>query len=277
ARAAGSEYHRDKAIELFRNFVAYNTTPGAMPPKFTDERPLQGMGFRMMTIVTAQELRASIAYEEADARIESAIDTIRAHFVKPDLRVVMESVGPQGEIVDHFGGRMLNPGHAIEAAWFILREAKHRDGDRELLRLGLDMLDWMWARGWDEEYGGILYFRDLKHLPVQEYWHDMKFWWPQCETIIATLMAYRLTGDEKYARWHARIHDWTHARFPDPEYGEWFGYLHRDGRLSVPLKGNLWKGPFHIPRMQLVCWRLTDELAAHSAGLPNSFARSGAQ
>ena len=49
------------------------------------------------------------------------------------------------------------------------------------------------------------------------------------------------------------------SRFADEEHGEWYGYLHRDGRVSVPLKGNLWKGPFHLPRMQLVCWKLIEE------------------
>ena len=42
----------------------------------------------------------------------------------------------------------------------------------------------------------------------------------------------------------------------DPEHGEWFGYLHRDGRLSSALKGSLWKSFFHLPRMQWQCWTL---------------------
>ena len=88
----------------------------------------------------------------------------------------------------------------------------------------------------------------------------MKFWWPHNETIIATLLAYHLTGDEKYSDWHLKTHDWAYNRFPDPEYGEWYGYLHRDGRLSSPLKGNMFKGPFHIPRMQLYCWKLLEEM-----------------
>jgi len=87
----------------------------------------------------------------------------------------------------------------------------------------------------------------------------MKFGWPQNETIIATLLAHLLTGDEKYADMHQQIHDWTYAQFPDSEFGEWYGYLHRDGRVSVPLKGNLWKGPFHLPRMQWKCWQLCEE------------------
>jgi len=141
-----------------------------------------------------------------------------------------------------------------------MREGKGRN-DRELIDTGCQMLDWMWQRGWDSEYGGILYFADVKGLPIQEYWHDMKFWWPQNETIIATLLAFQITGNPKYAQWHQQIHDWSYAHFPDAEHGEWFGYLHRDGRLSSSLKGGLWKGPFHLPRMQLECWRIIDDIA----------------
>ena len=179
----------------------------------------------------------------------------------------METVGVDGGIVDHFDGRTLNPGHAIEGAWFIMHEG-HRRGDSQLIEMGCTMLDWMWDRGWDDEHGGILYFRDVYGKPVQEYWQDMKFWWPHNETIIATLSAYLLTGNEKYARWHDRIHAWAYGHFPDPEHGEWFGYLHRDGRISVPLKGNLWKGPFHLPRMELVCWQmLENQIDCHKVGV----------
>jgi N-acylglucosamine 2-epimerase len=209
----------------------------------------------MILLATAQVLRDDLSDPLAEEWIDRAIDEIRRDFVKPDLQVVMETVGPNGELLDHFDGRTLNPGHALEAAWFILAEAWRRGGDAELTGLGTSMVDWMWRRGWDEEHGGILYFRDLRGLPVQEYWHDMKFWWPHNEAILATLMAHRATGEPRYARWHQMVHDWAHRHFPDPEHGEWFGYLHRDGRRSVTLKGNLWKGPFHLPRMQLRCWQ----------------------
>jgi N-acylglucosamine 2-epimerase len=131
-----------------------------------------------------------------------------------------------------------------------------------MLQQGLTMLDWMWKRGWDEEFGGIIYFRDVYEKPIQEYWHDMKFWWPQNEAIIATLMAYVETGDEKYARWHQQIHDYAYRTFHDKEHGEWYGYLHRDGRISTDLKGNLWKAPFHYPRQQVLASQLVQELMA---------------
>jgi len=131
--------------------------------------------------------------------------------------------------------------------------------DREqggFIALGCNRLDWTWKRGWDEEHGGILYYVDLHSKPIQEYWHDMKFWWPQNEVLIATLLAYQPTGDTKYAEQHERLHEWAYSHFPDPESGEWFGYLRRDGRVSSELKGSRWKGPFHLPCMQLVRWEI---------------------
>ena len=180
--------------------------------------------------------------------------------MKPEFEAVLENVGLNGQFMDHFDGRLLCPGHAIEAAWFILNEAKLRGNDPELIGMGTKILDWMWEIGRDKQYGGILYFRDVKGLPVQEYWQDMKFWWPQNEAIIATLLAFQLTGNRKYEKWHDMIHEWANKYFSDPEFGEWYGYLHRDGRISVPLKGNLWKGPFHIPRMQLYAWQILEEI-----------------
>ena len=259
AKATGELGQAEKARDLFRLAKRYFTDPSLTESKFTDARPAKAIGAPMIQMVTAQELRRNLGDESLTADIDAAIAEIRRDFMKPDIECVMESVAPDGSIIDHFDGRTLNPGHAIECAWFILWEARLRDNDPELIRTGCQILDWMWTRGWDNEFGGLFYFRDVHGKPVQEYWHDMKFWWPHNEAIIATLLAWQLTGDEKYSRWHTQVHDWAYAHFADPEHGEWYGYLHRDGRVSVPLKGNLWKGPFHFPRMQLVCWQLLEE------------------
>ncbi len=214
----------------------------------------------MILINTASVLREMLGDETAAQWIDWSIERIERFFLNDALQAVMETVGPDGELIDHFDGRLLNPGHAIEGAWFVLAEAKRRNNDAYLVALGTKMLDWMWQWGWDDQYGGIIYFRDVKGLPVQEYWQDMKFWWPQNEAIIATLLAHHMTGDAKYAQWHEMIHEWAYRVFPDPEHGEWYGYLHRDGHPSHRAKGTMWKGPFHLPRMQLVCWQILEEM-----------------
>lgn len=126
--------------------------------------------------------------------------------------------------------------------------------------MALTILDWSWEWGWDKEHGGIINFRDCRNLPPQDYAHDMKFWWPQTEAIIATLYAYQATKDEKYLAMHQQISDWTYAHFPDSDFGEWYGYLHRNGTVSQPAKGNIFKGPFHIPRMLTKSYVLCQEL-----------------
>ena len=262
AKATGEARAAEDAIRTFATYLRYSFTPGVMAAKFEPTRPTQGIGAHMIGIVTAQELRANLGDVNVSGRtctewIDHSIAAIRRDFMKPEHEAVMEIVGPKGEIIDHHDGRTLNPGHAIEAAWFIMHEGKLR-GDRELIRTGLNILDWMWQRGWDDECGGLFYFRDLRGLPVQEYWHDMKFWWPHNEAIIATLLAWQLTGDAKYARWHQLVHDWSFKHFADPEFGEWYGYLHRDGGISSRAKGTMYKGPFHLPRMLWYCWRLLE-------------------
>ncbi len=268
AKATGDARAAQEAQQYFETYLHHSFTPGVMPPKTDPEtRPAQGVAPHMIAIATAQEVRALLGDLSAKGAtctqwIDRSIAAIERDFYKPDLGALMEMVGPKGEVIDHFDGRTLNPGHAIECAWFVLHEAKHRARDPRLLKLGLGILDCMWARGWDREHGGLLYFVDLKGLPVQEYWAEMKFWWPHNEAEIATLLAWQLTRDDKYAEWHTLVHDWSHRVFADPEHGEWFGYAHRDGRISTRLKGNTWKGPFHLPRMQRYCWRLTEELLA---------------
>lgn len=269
AKATGDTRAREEALAYFATYLRHSFTPGVMPPK-TDPttRPMKGVAPLMIAIVTAQEIRhllgdVVVGGATCTAWIDRSIEEVRRDFFKPEIGALLETVTPAGEISDHFDGRTLNPGHAIECAWFILHEAKARQ-DAAMQTLGLAILDAMWERGWDKEFGGLLYFVDVHGKPVQEYWAEMKFWWPHNEAEIATLLAYQLTGEARYARWHDLVRTWSRRVFVDPEHGEWYGYAHRDGRISTRLKGNLWKGPFHLPRMQWYCGNLVRELLTPS-------------
>ncbi|NLX53673.1 MAG: N-acylglucosamine 2-epimerase [Planctomycetaceae bacterium] len=262
ARASGEERYAQQAYDLFQLILRYHRTPGLLPPKTIPEtRPMKGLAMPMCLIVTAQELRRALGDPLCTETIDCTLAEIEHDFLKPELRCVLETVGPEGEFLDTFDGRMVCPGHALEVGWFILEEARLRQRDPRLIQLGTKIVDWSFEIGWDREYGGILYYRDARGLPCTEYWQDMKFWWPHNEAIIACLLAWLLTGDPKYARWHEQVHDWAYAHFPDPVHGEWFGYLHRDGSVATRLKGNMWKGPFHLPRMQWFCWQRLAELS----------------
>ncbi len=259
--AMEDEKCKKQALDLFKFVLKCLDSPELIPAKTNQEvRPMKGLAIPMVLIVTAQELRKAVDDPICNEVIDRAISEVERDFLKPEFKCVLEVVGSKGEFYDNFDGRMVNPGHSIELGWFILEEARLRKNDKRLIEIGTKIIDWSFEIGWDKEFGGILYYRDAKGLPCTEYWHDMKFWWPHNETIIATLLAYQLTGDQKYARWHKMAHDWSYAHFPDPVHGEWFGYLRRDGTVSTTLKGNMWKGFFHLPRMQWYCRQRLDEM-----------------
>lgn len=260
AIASGDQTYAEKALNLFRLIKKFLSTPGFLPQKYEPAFQAKGHSICMILINTASRIREAIDAPELTRQIDESIEEIKKDFMKPEFEALLEMVGPNGEFIDTINGRVINPGHCIETAWFILEEAKIRNWDPELTKTGLTILDWSWKWGWDEEFGGIINFRDCKNLPPQDYAHDMKFWWPQTEAIIATLYAYQASGDPKYLEMHKKISDWTYKHFPDSEFGEWYGYLHRDGSVSQPAKGNIFKGPFHIPRMMIKSAVLTEEI-----------------
>ena len=258
--ASGDKSYAERALDLFRLILRYKNTPGLLEPKYLPALACQGHSLTMILINTASRLRAAQDDPMLKAQIDESLDALQKYFIHPEFKALLETVGPQGEFIDTCNGRVINPGHCIETSWFILEEARARGWDNDLKQLGLQIFDWSWDWGWDAEYGGIINFRDCRNLPSQDYSQDMKFWWPQTETIIASLYAYLASGEERYLHIHKQISDWTYSHLPDAEYGEWFGYLHRDGTVAQPAKGNIFKGPFHIPRMMIKGYMLCQEI-----------------
>ena len=260
AIASGEREYAEKALKLFKDIQRFLNTPGVLEPKYWNTVQSKGHSIVMILINTASRIRAAIADPALDKQIDDSIALLQKDFMHPEFNALLETVGSNGEFIDTINGRIINPGHCIETSWFILEEAKYRNWDKQLTDMALTILDWSWEWGWDKEYGGIINFRDCRNFPAQDYSHDMKFWWPQTEAIIASLYAYQATKDEKYLAMHRQVSDWTYAHFPDHEFGEWYGYLHRDGTVSQPAKGNIFKGPFHIPRMMTKGYELCREL-----------------
>ena len=259
--ATGKKEYAAKALELFERIEGFINTPGVLEPKYLPTLKAIGHSITMILINTASRIREATGNDEAFAnQINESIAAIRDKFMKPEYKALLEMVTPEGELIDTLNGRVINPGHCIETSWFLLEEAKYRNWDSGIKELALTILDWSWAWGWDEQYGGIINFRDCKGFPAQDYSQDMKFWWPQTEAIIAALYAYEATGDDKYLEMHRKAHDWAYAHLADNEFGEWYGYLHRDGTVAQPAKGNLFKGPFHIPRMMIKSIMIIDEI-----------------
>lgn len=260
ALATGDQHWAKRAIQVFEDTQRFLATPGFLPAKFEADVKLQGHSIVMILINVGSCIRKVVNDPKLTQQIDESIEKLKKYFIHPEFKCLLETVGENGEFIDTNMTRTINPGHCIETSWFIMEEAKLRGWDKPMLDMALQVFDWSWDWGWDKQYGGIINFRDCKNLPPQDYSQDMKFWWPQCETIIASLYAYLGTGDDKYLYRHERISEWTYAHFPDAEYGEWYGYLHRDGTVAQPAKGNLYKGPFHVPRMMIKGYMLCQEI-----------------
>ena len=152
------------------------------------------------------------------------------------------------DIHNNYELRHQNPGHAIEAGWFVLQYAK-RKNDLELYDIGAKMINWSYKLGWDDEHEGILYFLDSEgHSPPYLEW-DMKLWWPHCEAMIAFSTLYEHTKDYQYLQKFVQVTDYTLKHFSAKDNGgEWYGYLNRQGQVTHHFKGGPYKGCFHVPR-----------------------------
>ena len=206
----------------------------------------------MILLITCQILR-DIDTEKTEYYnqiIKDSIAEIKLHY-HPERKAVFENVNTDGSAPSGSRGRLVNPGHSIEASWFLMDESVYEGNDKEMLEMALNILNWSFDLGWDKDVLGLRYFVDVDNKPVQALEWDMKLWWPHNEMLIAFLKAYKLTGKEKYLDKYKLVHDYTFSHFKDEKYGEWYGYLHRDGSVATDLKGNIFKGPFHIPRCEL--------------------------
>lgn len=166
-------------------------------------------------------------------------------------KALLESVDTNGNPIDTPNGRIVNPGHSLEAAWFILTEGLI-SGNNRAIETAKRIIDITLPLGIDKEHGGIIAFCDVDGKPPVQLEWDMKLWWPQCEAMIAMRLAYDVFKEEKYRLVYEELKQYCEDNFVDKEYGEWYGYLHYDNTPSTTLKGNIFKGPFHIPRLYMI-------------------------
>ncbi|MHB1459506.1 MAG: AGE family epimerase/isomerase, partial [Armatimonadota bacterium] len=256
-KATGDDIAKSEAIRAFEGYLQRENCPkGEWTKEMYGRAPGRNLGFYMMKAnlyMVVQECLGDVAFEP---ELLNTMRTVLDDFWNVKYKILFENILSDGSFdLDSMGGRHLNPGHAIEAMWFIMNAAS-RIGNKEIVEKAADIVLAELEFAWDKEYGGIYYFMDVLGKPHVELQWNMKLWWVHNEALIATAMAYKLTGRCVFAEWFERIHEWAWTRFPDPEYGEWFGYLDRYGNAANNMKGGKWKGFFHLPRMLLVCKEL---------------------
>jgi N-acylglucosamine 2-epimerase len=254
-RATGNERFGEIALKTFNNILNRSVNPkGSWNKSYPGTRPLKGFSLPMIISNLSGLIAHLLDSNTVDRITRECIHEVMDVFYSDEFGLVLENVAPDGSFSDSFEGRLLNPGHAIEAMWFMMDLAERR-GDRGLATRAADITLRTLEKGWDSQYGGIFYFLDVIGYPPQQLEWDQKLWWVHIETLISLAKGYRLTGDQKCLDWFEKVDSYTWSHFPDPEHGEWFGYLDRRGEVLLPLKGGKWKGCFHVPRGLLQVWK----------------------
>ena len=266
AMATGDEAYLETAKKYFDFVWGMYEDPSTDPYKITPKsyaatRNTKTLANPMILMNVASIMRDADEerFDYYDKIISRLIEDIR-FFYKPEYKATFENIDAITDevILDSAPCRVINPGHDMECAWFLLEEARKRQ-DADLADFAARMFDDAFRLGWDAEYGGILYFKDVLGMPVEAYEHDMKLWWPHNEAMIASLMLYKHTGKAQYLDIFNRVREYAFAHFSDREHGEWFGYLRRDGKpTEPPCKGHTYKGPFHVLRMLCKCMELME-------------------
>ncbi len=261
-KASPNETYKKIALNTFDNILSRKDNwKGNYSKVYPGTRNLKNFALPMILCNLSLELEHIIGKERVDCFIPALIDEVMNVFYQPEYGLVLENVYADGSFCDSFEGRLLNPGHAIEAMWFIMDLGKRLKDDALITKCTNIMLQTL-EHGWDKEYGGIFYFLDVKNKPQMQLEWDQKLWWVHVEALVALAKGYAYTKDERCLQWFNKVHDYTWKHFRDPEHGEWFGYLNRRGEVLLDLKGGKWKGCFHIPRALFQVWKTMDTLSA---------------
>ena len=247
-KAQPNDVYKKIALDTFENIISrQHNWKGQYNKMYPGTRSLKNFSLPMILCNLSLELEHIIGKERVDNFIPTIINEVMNVFYQADTGLILENVYEDGSFCDSFEGRLLNPGHAIEAMWFIMDLGK-RLQDEALISKACNIMLNTLEHGWDKEYGGIFYFMDIKNKPLQQLEWDQKLWWVHVEALVALAKGYAYTKDERCALWFKKVHDYTWQHFKDKEYGEWFGYLNRQGEVLLNIKGGKWKGCFHLPR-----------------------------
>jgi len=260
ALASGDDHCRKISLDTYNNILSRQGNPkGKYTKTIGRNRPLQSFSLPMILANLTRELKWMFNADDYNKFTGIFIDKVMNQFLDQKRMLIFENILSDGSHIDTFEGRLINPGHGIEGMWFVMELAAERN-DLQTINKAIDTVLSILDFSWDKKNGGIFYFLDSEGKPPLALEWDQKLWWVHIESLIALLMGYSLTGSEKCAEWFKIMHDYTWSHFPDPQYGEWYGYLNRQGEPLLPLKGGKWKGCYHVPRGLFRCYSLLEQL-----------------
>ncbi|ETE67394.1 N-acylglucosamine 2-epimerase [Ophiophagus hannah] len=271
-RATGESHYQREALAMMEAIVHWvREDPSELGcPQLAGAVSYDSMAIPMMLLNLVDQL------SEGDVEVANRfkeLDNWSAQRILSHLQrngaAVLENVSEDGKELPGCLGRQQNPGHAIEAGWFLLRCAM-RQLNSGLQSQAVDkFMKQPFRSGWDPEHGGLFAFQDVDDFcPTQLEWR-MKLWWPHTEAMVAFLMAFAETQDQELLELFHQVANYTFAKFRDPELaGEWFGYLSQEGQVALTIKGGPFKGCFHVPRALYMCEEILKSLLETKSAIP---------
>ena len=260
--ATSNQEYADIAKKTFDIILSRVENPkGKWNKVHSGTRNLKNFARPMIMCNLALEIQHLLDEDFLEQTMRTCVHEVMEVFYRPEIGgIIVENVTLDGKLSDTFDGRLINPGHAIEAMWFVMDlsvRLKQPELSKKATKITLTMLNY----GWDKEFGGIYYYMDRLGCPPQQLEWDQKLWWVHIETLISLLKGYQLTGSEECLKWFEKVHNYTWNHFKDSLHPEWFGYLNRRGEVLLQLKGGKWKGCFHVPRGLYQCWKTLENIS----------------
>jgi N-acylglucosamine 2-epimerase len=181
--ATGNALYADVARKTYDNILLRFANPKAQWNKaLPGARELKNFSLPMILCNLSLEIEPLLDKKILDQTIETCLREILEVFWRPGIGLIVENVTKDGHLSDSFEGRLLNPGHALEAMWFVMElglRLERPETIEKAVEISLKMIE----RGWDEKYGGIFYYQDRCGYPPQQLEWDQKLWWVHAEAL----------------------------------------------------------------------------------------------
>ena len=175
--ATGNKEYEEIARKTYGRILEKMKNPkGQWDKIISGSRDLKGFALPMIMCNLSLEIENVLDRDVMEQTIELCIHEVMDVFYRPELGVIVENVTMDNQLSDSFEGRLLNPGHSIEAMWFMM-DLGERLNRLDLIQKSVDISLKMLRKGWDEQYGGIFYFMDRLGYPTQQLEWDQKLWW----------------------------------------------------------------------------------------------------
>jgi N-acylglucosamine 2-epimerase len=285
ALAAGDDAVLTRAFGIYDRIRArlasgsFRTEPYPIPAGY---RP---HSIAMILLRISQVLADAAQRLDHPRQAEMAYETVMAAsqivqvFCRED-GAVWELIPMEERLHETVLARHATPGHIFESMWFVIRAGlKYRHS--EWIDPAVRAIEWAFKAGWDGEFGGIFRYIDRQggrpsgvsgeeryEALMVDTW-DTKIWWPHSEALFATLLAHRITGEDRFESMHSTLFEYVFRTFPNPDrnIGEWIQIRDRQGApldkcVALPVKD-----PYHILQDVLLMIELL-----HSVGASVDFA-----